>query len=135
MGEMQLDNSGWTWHGLGMDLTKLGPLLTSVGISLMGGGVVAVPKTAPAWVEGVVVVIGAVMVAFGQYFSHQTTKDIKAVQDDHSDRIALGEAVDLGIVNAPKISKDPISFINPPPAGSLVGALQSPPTVPTIKTP
>lgn len=126
IGEMQLDNSGWTWHGLGMDFTKLGPLFTCVGISLVSGGVVAVPKTAPAWVQGALVVIGVVMVAAGQYLSHQTTKTVLATQDVHEDAINI-------LIGADAKPASPAS--SSPPAGSLVGAIQSTASVPTIKTP
>lgn len=115
-----------------MDYTKLGPLLTGVGTSLIGGGVVAVPATAPAWVQGVLVVIGVVMVASGQYLSHQSTKAIVKTQDDHEDAIKQGAAIDKATGNELLVST-PDKPVLVPPAGSLAGVIQPTAVVPTVK--
>jgi len=109
-----------------MDFTKLGPIFTTVGTGLSVGGFV-VPASAPAWTQGVVIVVGIVVLAFGQYFSHQTTKSLVATQDVHEDAINALTGVDpLKPVGAGQAAQ------SASPQGSLVNVLTPPSNVPTL---
>lgn len=111
-----------------MDLQNYAPLFTYVGTSMMAGGGVSAGTQQPSWVTGALFVIGFVLAAVGHYYGHQTVKDIKATQDDHTDALDAIAAPEAAAVKVASI------IANSPPVGSLP-VIQPNPVVPTIQKP
>lgn len=92
---------------------NLGSSLTAASLGVLGLSATLTPLGVSKGVLVAVAVTGGVIGVAGVFFSH-------LFKNDQAAAVAAGAAIDAGKV---------------PPAGSLVGAIQSNPTVPTIKTP